>query len=82
MSSQNGRPEYLCSGPCRQPICACDRKAVRDARVYDLLKFPCLIQGCRRLCDTVMECLAHIEHDHRDDLQPVGGASNGATPHA
>jgi hypothetical protein len=82
MSSQNGRPEYLCPGPCRQPICACDRTAVRDARVYDVLTFPCLVEGCRRVSDTVMARLAHVEHDHARELAPTQDAPNGAIPHA
>jgi hypothetical protein len=82
MSSQNGRPEYLCPGPCRQPICRCDRTAARNARVYDVLSFPCLIAGCRRVCDTVMARLAHIEQAHPRALVPTRGTRNGDTPHA
>jgi hypothetical protein len=82
MSSQNGRPEYLCPGPCRQAICVCDRTAARNARVYDVLSFPCLIPGCRRVCDTIMARLAHVEQDHARELVPTLGVTNGAMPHA
>jgi hypothetical protein len=83
MSSQTGRPEYCCVR-CRQPICACgttpQRTAARNTRVYAVLTFPCLIAGCRRVSDTVMARLAHVEHDHARELVPVVGTRNGATP--
>lgn len=83
MSSQTGRPEYLCS-VCHEPVCTCgktpQRTAMRDARVYDVLSFPCLRPPCRKVFTTVMERLAHVEQSHSHALSPTVGDGNGVTP--
>ena len=81
--SDPSRWRYLCS-TCSQGICTCRdtpaRTAAREARVYDLLSFPCLRPPCRKIFTTVMERLAHVEQSHSQALSPTVDAVHGGTP--
>jgi hypothetical protein len=61
------RWSYRCAH-CHQGLCICgttpQRIAAREARVYAVLAFPCIVAGCRRVCDTVMARLVHMEQEH------------------